>query len=151
MIFVTQPNDAPTRSQPDSTKRLIMSAIKITVLLGVLSQVLGMGTQANLKTSVIESIQSHVSSYAPTKEQCGPGTNCCTVSSTESCGLTSMPKDQTTLVLPGGETRCIYSYSTPFAFQVNIPISHALLFIVDNNHHAILYRIFRLFPVLATS
>eukprot|EP00604_Paraphysomonas_vestita_P003633 CAMPEP_0174820236 /NCGR_PEP_ID=MMETSP1107-20130205/3928_1 /TAXON_ID=36770 /ORGANISM="Paraphysomonas vestita, Strain GFlagA" /LENGTH=376 /DNA_ID=CAMNT_0016035169 /DNA_START=214 /DNA_END=1344 /DNA_ORIENTATION=+ len=29
-----------------------------------------------------------------------------------------MPKDQTTLVLPGGNTRCIFSTSTPFAFQV---------------------------------
>lgn len=29
-----------------------------------------------------------------------------------------MPRDQTTLVLPGGNTRCIYSDSTPFAIQV---------------------------------
>eukprot|EP00604_Paraphysomonas_vestita_P002025 CAMPEP_0174820430 /NCGR_PEP_ID=MMETSP1107-20130205/4264_1 /TAXON_ID=36770 /ORGANISM="Paraphysomonas vestita, Strain GFlagA" /LENGTH=386 /DNA_ID=CAMNT_0016035773 /DNA_START=126 /DNA_END=1286 /DNA_ORIENTATION=- len=29
-----------------------------------------------------------------------------------------LPKDQSTLVLPGGETRCIFSTSTPFAFQV---------------------------------
>ena len=38
--------------------------------------------------------------------------SCCNVSSSESCGLSSMPKDETTLVLPGGDTRCIYSYST---------------------------------------
>jgi len=29
-----------------------------------------------------------------------------------------MTKDKSTLVLPGGETRCIFSTSTPFAFQV---------------------------------
>jgi len=44
--------------------------------------------------------------------------SCCNVTSTQSCAVTSFPKDQTTLVLPGGETRCIYSTSTPFAFQV---------------------------------
>ena len=31
-----------------------------------------------------------------------------------------MKKDASTLVFPGGETRCIYSYSTPFSFQVSI-------------------------------
>jgi hypothetical protein len=39
-----------------------------------------------------------------------------------------MPKDQTTLVLPGGNTRCIHSYSTPFAFQVIPGDSDKLVF-----------------------
>lgn len=70
--------------------------------------------------------------------------SCCNMSATESCGLSSMPKDQTTLVLPGGDTRCIYSYSTyvdrrfpinmtvvfyrPFAFQVIPGDSDKVLF-----------------------
>eukprot|EP00602_Paraphysomonas_sp_CaronLab_P002819 CAMPEP_0185025820 /NCGR_PEP_ID=MMETSP1103-20130426/9394_1 /TAXON_ID=36769 /ORGANISM="Paraphysomonas bandaiensis, Strain Caron Lab Isolate" /LENGTH=380 /DNA_ID=CAMNT_0027559187 /DNA_START=233 /DNA_END=1375 /DNA_ORIENTATION=- len=29
-----------------------------------------------------------------------------------------MPRNSSTMVLPGGETRCIYSYSSPFAFEV---------------------------------
>ncbi len=45
---------------------------------------------------------------------------CCTISPTETCSLNTMTKDQNTLVLPGGETRCIFSTSTPFAFQVDI-------------------------------
>lgn len=39
---------------------------------------------------------------------------CCNVTATESCSLNNMPQDQSTLVLPGGNTRCIYSTSTPF-------------------------------------
>lgn len=43
--------------------------------------------------------------------------NCCKLSS-GACDYSSFPKDKTTLVYPGGSTRCIYSYSTDFAFQV---------------------------------
>eukprot|EP00981_Chlorochromonas_danica_P003179 scaffold633_cov288-Ochromonas_danica.AAC.14 len=39
-----------------------------------------------------------------------------------------MTKDSSTLVLPGGETRCIFSYSTPFAFQVIPGDTDKLLF-----------------------
>lgn len=63
-------------------------------------------------------IQKHVASFeTPGQDLCTKYT-CCNVSASESCSLADMPKDETTLVLPGGETRCIYSYSTPFAFQV---------------------------------
>ena len=44
--------------------------------------------------------------------------NCCIVGSTEKCMLDKFQKDQSYLILPGGETRCMFSYSTPFAFQV---------------------------------
>lgn len=43
---------------------------------------------------------------------------CCNISATEACDVSSMPKDESTMVLPGGETRCIFADSTPFAFQV---------------------------------
>lgn len=46
------------------------------------------------------------------------GRKCCTVSDTEACAITDMDRDQSVLVIPGGETRCIVSDSTPFAFQV---------------------------------
>jgi hypothetical protein len=62
-------------------------------------------------------ILADVASYKSSTDLCDKNT-CCTVTSTESCPISSMIKDQTTMVLPGGETRCIYSYSTPFAFQV---------------------------------
>lgn len=66
-------------------------------------------------------IRDHVNSYTSDveigKTLCEKYT-CCTVTATNSCELSTMPRDQTTLVLPGGESRCIYSYSTPFAFQV---------------------------------
>ena len=39
---------------------------------------------------------------------------CCKISESESCSLKNMTHDETVLVLPGGETRCIFSYSTDF-------------------------------------
>ena len=65
-------------------------------------------------------IRSEVNAYRPVggKALCDQY-DCCNVTESQSCGISSMPRDETTLVLPGGETRCIFSYSTPFAFQVN--------------------------------
>lgn len=94
----------------------MLSTFKLSVLVSILAHS-ALARDVKIDSSVIGSIHKHVQAYAPTSAQC-VGTNCCTVSSTESCSLSSMPKDVTTLVLPGGETRCIYSYSTPFAFQV---------------------------------
>jgi hypothetical protein len=50
------------------------------------------------------------------------------MSATESCALDTLPTTGSSLVLPGGDTRCIYSYSTPFAFQVYRGSSDKLLF-----------------------
>lgn len=64
-------------------------------------------------------IKDHVNSY--TKYTVGDlctRNKCCTISETESCAISSMSQDESMLVLPGGETRCIFSTSTPFAFQV---------------------------------
>jgi hypothetical protein len=42
----------------------------------------------------------------------------CSMSSSNACPLSDMPLDETTLVYPGGKTRCIFSTSSDFAFQV---------------------------------
>ena len=42
----------------------------------------------------------------------------CHISNGESCDLTGFEKDETTMVFPGGETRCIFSNTPEFAFQV---------------------------------
>ncbi len=66
-------------------------------------------------------IKNYVNSFGVAKavgQGLCDGATCCNVTSTELCSISAMPKDQSTLVLPGGDTRCIYSYSTPFAFQV---------------------------------
>lgn len=44
--------------------------------------------------------------------------NCCDISETDSCAITDMKKDEINLVFPGGETRCIFDSSTPYAFEV---------------------------------
>lgn len=43
----------------------------------------------------------------------------CHLGSGEGCDLRNFPKDETTMVFPGGETRCIFSNTPNFAFQVN--------------------------------
>lgn len=42
----------------------------------------------------------------------------CTISSDESCDVENMADDTSTLVYPGGDTRCIFSDSGDYAFQV---------------------------------
>lgn len=42
----------------------------------------------------------------------------CHIGSGEPCNLTAFEKDETTMVFPGGETRCIFSNTPEFAFQV---------------------------------
>jgi hypothetical protein len=43
---------------------------------------------------------------------------CCNITSSEPCDITRMTVDTSTLVQPGGMTRCIFSTSTPYSFQV---------------------------------
>jgi hypothetical protein len=44
--------------------------------------------------------------------------NTCTMNDSEKCPLSDMTEDISNLVLPGGETRCIFSTSSPYGFQV---------------------------------
>lgn len=54
---------------------------------------------------------------------------CCELSSSNNgCSVSNMPQDVSTLVFPGGETRCIFSTSSKFNFQVIPGKSDKLLF-----------------------
>ena len=53
--------------------------------------------------------------------------DCCDLENS-TCNISDMSKDTSTLVFPGGETRCIYSDSTPYAFQVIPGATDKLLF-----------------------
>lgn len=53
---------------------------------------------------------------------------CCNVTSSQSCPIDAFKRDESALVFPGGKTRCIFSYSTPFAFQVIPGDTDKLLF-----------------------
>ncbi len=44
--------------------------------------------------------------------------HCCTVDAQESCSISSLEKDTSSIVQPGGTTRCIFSTSTVYGFQV---------------------------------
>ena len=95
----------------------MLSTLKLSLLASVLAQsaLAKSGLNADMDPKLVNSIQKYVDSYSTTYGQDAPS---CTISATESCSISKFPKDQTTLVLPGGETRCIYSYSSPFKFQV---------------------------------
>jgi hypothetical protein len=67
------------------------------------------------------------SSSSPMDSICDKYT-CCSLSDNEKCDLSGMPANQDVMVLPGGTTRCIYSSSTPYAFQVIKGASDKLLF-----------------------
>lgn len=78
---------------------------------------LALGSHALTVEEATAVIHDHIKTYEYKGSMC-TDVSCCTVSSTEKCSITAMPKDTTTMVLPGGNTRCIFSTSTPFAFQV---------------------------------
>lgn len=44
--------------------------------------------------------------------------NTCTMNGSENCPLSAMTEDVSYLVQPGGDTRCIFSTSSPYGFQV---------------------------------
>ena len=71
----------------------------------------------NIPDSTVESITKYVASYSKNSVD-ATSAKSCTVNGTNSCPISSMPADQSTLVYPGGNTRCILSTSTPYAFQV---------------------------------
>jgi len=59
-----------------------------------------------------------IKSSFPTKAHDNTAANTCDMTTGDSCDITNMPQDTTTLVSPGGMTRCIFSGSTPYSFQV---------------------------------
>jgi peptidase E len=65
-----------------------------------------------------ESFLNDVSKYKNSVDDLCATNNCCTLSTNESCPINNFVKDNSTLVFTGGETRCIYSDSSPYAFQV---------------------------------
>lgn len=44
--------------------------------------------------------------------------SCCRITSSERCALSQLPPDQATLIFPGGSTRCIFSNSGSYKFEV---------------------------------
>lgn len=77
--------------------------------------------------TIQESVNGVQQVYAPGKALCDKYT-CCEISPTQSCALNTLPATGSSLVLPGGNTRCIFSTSTPFAFQVYRGASDKVLF-----------------------
>ena len=47
-----------------------------------------------------------------------PSVVSCTITPDEPCSIADFPVDETAIVYPGGRTRCIYSDSSSYSFQV---------------------------------
>lgn len=92
------------------------SAMLVYLLLALCCSVFAVNVDNQLLNAV-RTIQAHVRDVQGEGGDLCASNNCCKLSS-GNCNLSSFPKDQTTLVYPGGKTRCIYSTSTDFAFQV---------------------------------
>lgn len=96
----------------------------MSILLLFCLSLLAVGAYAEVGTTLsydeaIDVIQEDLEGYggAIDRPLCDRHT-CCNMTETNSCGISSMSRDSTTLVLPGGETRCILDSSTPYAFEV---------------------------------
>ena len=65
---------------------------------------------ALIKASLAEQMEARI---AASKDAAS-----CTITDDEPCDLSSLTRDATTVVYPGGETRCISENTTPYGFQV---------------------------------
>lgn len=86
------------------------------MLLSVVIGLVSLGTVSALTSENI--LQNHVRSISASAGTLCTSNTCCNITSTNECNLNSMKRDESMIVLPGGDTRCIFSTSTPFAFQV---------------------------------
>ena len=66
---------------------------------------------------------------------------CCELENS-SCDISTMPQDETTLVLPGGASQCIFDDSTPYAAQVIPGDKDKLLVFFQGGMLYILYLFF---------
>jgi hypothetical protein len=88
------------------------------LLLGIAQKILANEFPFDPKQVIQEHLQKY---YAPIQDgSLCTNQHCCNITSTEKCSINQFPKDQSSLILPGGDTRCIFSYSTPYAFQVRL-------------------------------
>ena len=89
------------------------------VLVGVLAllAILFMTTKKNDYTSTLQKYAALIQAGA-SGDLCLKFPCCDIHKDIYGCSLRNMPKLPSTLVFPGGETRCIFSSSTPYSFQV---------------------------------
>lgn len=71
--------------------------------------------------SAINIIKDHVVNRPVeklSKDLCSGSLECCTISTTQSCDASTFTRDVPVLILPGGNTKCIFDSSTPYAFEL---------------------------------
>mmetsp|Transcript_15439 Transcript_15439/g.43752 ORF Transcript_15439/g.43752 Transcript_15439/m.43752 type:complete len:447 (+) Transcript_15439:86-1426(+) len=78
--------------------------------------------------SFVASVEGDMGSELSVETLCNSHGCCNMTTSTSNCSLAEFPQEPSTLVFPGGNTRCIFSTSTPYAFQVWPGASDKILF-----------------------
>jgi hypothetical protein len=87
----------------------------LNVVVGALAVVSGLNYEE--ATGIIKKDLEKYSSAAGGGSLCDRH-HCCNISSSNECNLKNFKKDVTSLIYPGGQTRCIFSTSTDFSFQI---------------------------------
>jgi len=75
-------------------------------------------TETSLFDTASNVIREHVKSYPPSSASRPSGVAQCTITAGNNCAITELATTGSTFVYPGGNTRCIFDTSTPYAFQV---------------------------------
>ena len=76
-----------------------------------------LGMFVTTSAAPVDNPMARLSSYQPSYATKGHK-HACTVNETQACPLEDMSLNSSTMVYPGGSTRCIFSRSSPYAFQV---------------------------------
>jgi len=91
---------------------MLMKLLAVPLMAGA---AFGMSVEEAHRT-IREEVQNYKGERLAGKSLCDQY-SCCETQ-TDDCNLSDMPQDQTSLILPGGESRCIFTDSTPYAAQV---------------------------------
>lgn len=86
----------------------------------LLSAIVGILSYASVSASYDSQriLQDYIQSISASSGTLCTTNTCCNITSSTTCDLNAMKRDESMIILPGGDTRCIFSTSTPFAFQV---------------------------------
>ena len=94
---------------------MLFKTLYLLTLLSAISVCLSI----NEADSVVQEVQDYIKSLDEFDHEWKRE---CHISSDNGCDITGFEQDETTMVFPGGETRCIFSNTPNFAFQVRVHV-----------------------------
>jgi hypothetical protein len=111
--------------------RLILHILRMMLMM----LMMGVATAGDVASAISEvSVSASIPIYhdeQPAHTSTAEQHHSCVISSTEDCSIASMAVGQSNLVYPGSKTRCMFSDSTDYAFQVIPGDTGRLLFFFE--------------------